>query len=46
LEVDFAANEAGLLPADLIRGVLSEDDIWNLLENWRAMKERMYGGGE
>ena len=28
---DFADDEAGLLPKDLQRGVLSEDGIWNLL---------------
>ena len=28
---DFADDESGLLPKDLKRGVLSEDDIWNLL---------------
>ena len=28
---DFADDEAGLLPADLKRGVLSEDGLWNLL---------------
>lgn len=28
---DFADDEAGLLPKDLKRGVLSEDGIWNLL---------------
>ena len=28
---DFAADEAGNLPPDLKRGVLSEDGIWNLL---------------
>ena len=26
---DFAADEAGLLPQDLKRGVLSEDGLWN-----------------
>ena len=31
---DFAADEAGLLPADLRRGVLSEDGIYNLLEKF------------
>ena len=30
---DFADDEAGLLPKDLKRGVLSEDGIWNLLES-------------
>ncbi len=29
---DFAADEAGLLPKDLNRSVLSEDGIYNLLE--------------
>ena len=28
---DFADDEAGLLPKDLKRGVLSEDGIWNIL---------------
>lgn len=32
---DYAADEAGLLPKDLKRGVLSEDGIWNLLSDWR-----------
>ena len=31
---DLAADEAGLLPADLKRGVLSQDGIYNLLERW------------
>lgn len=31
---DFAADEAGELPKDLKRGVLSEDGIYNLLENY------------
>ena len=30
---DFADDEAGLLPKDLKRGVLSEDGIWNILES-------------
>ena len=28
---DFADDEAGLLPKDLTRGVLSEGGLWNLL---------------
>lgn len=28
---DYEADEAGLLPSDLKRGVLSEDGLWNLL---------------
>lgn len=30
-EQDFSDDEAGLLPKDLKRGVLSEDGLWNLL---------------
>ena len=30
---DFAADEAGLLPKRLKRGVLSEDGLYDLLEN-------------
>lgn len=40
-KADLAADEAGLLPAELKRGVLSEDGIWNLLEEWRELEERM-----
>ena len=36
---DLAADEAGKLPADLKRGVLSEDGIWNLLEQVRQVRE-------
>ena len=32
-KLDFADDEAGLLPKDLKRGVLSEDGIWNILES-------------
>jgi uncharacterized protein len=42
-KADFAADEAGLLPSDLKRGVLSEDGIWNLLEECRALEERTKG---
>lgn len=38
---DFADDEAGLLPKDLKRGVLSEDGIWNLLEAHQELQERM-----
>ena len=30
-------HEAGLLPRDLPRGVLSEDGIWNVLADWRRL---------
>jgi len=38
---DFADDEAGLLPQDLKRGVLSEDAIWNLLTSASALRERL-----
>ena len=38
---DFADDEAGLLPADLKRGVLSEDGIWNLLTDVHDLKKRL-----
>ena len=38
---DFADDEKGLLPQDLKRGVLSEDGIWNLLDNNRDLATRM-----
>lgn len=38
---DFADEEEGKLPADLKRGVLSEDGIWNLLEDVRELNSRI-----
>jgi hypothetical protein len=38
---DFADDEQGLLPKDLKRGVLSEDGIWNVLADCRALNIRM-----
>ncbi len=38
---DFADDEAHRLPKDLKRGVLSEDAIWNMLEDNRYIKARM-----
>lgn len=38
---DFADDEAGLLPANLKRGVLSEDGIWNLLKDMAEAEKRM-----
>ena len=38
---DYADDEAGLLPADLKRGVLSEDGIWNLLTDVKELNERL-----
>ena len=38
---DFADDEQGRLPKSLKRGVLSEDAIWNVLEEYRTLKERL-----
>ena len=38
---DYAADEAGLLPKDLKRGVLSEDGIWNLLEDNKELQKKI-----
>ena len=38
---DLADDERGLFPPNLKRGVLSEDAIWNLLENNRELLEQM-----
>lgn len=40
-KADLAADEAGLLPPTLKRGVLSEDSIWNLLEDNKDLLRRM-----
>ncbi len=37
---DFAADERAELPADLKRGVLSEDGIYNVLEWYSELKEQ------
>jgi len=36
---DFEADEAGKLPKDLKRGVLSEDGVWNLLETYERLRK-------
>ena len=38
---DFETDEAGLLPASLKRGVLSEDGVWNLLTDDKELRRRM-----
>ena len=38
---DCRADEAGRLPSDMSRGVLSEDGIWNVLERRREIVERL-----
>ena len=39
-KADFRADEAGLLPAGLKRGVLSEDGIDSVLEEFRELRQR------
>ena len=45
---DFEADEQGLFPEDLRRGVLSEDGIYNLLERNKEIMEMLqpYEGAE
>ena len=38
---DLIDDEAGRLPADLKRGVLSEDGIWNLLTDVHDLNRRL-----
>ena len=37
-QLDFEADEAGELPADLPRGVLSEDAVYNVLAEYEERK--------
>lgn len=37
---DYTDDEAGLLPKELKRGVLSEDGLWNLLSDWKEMESQ------
>ena len=43
---DFEADEAGKLPKDLKRGVLSEDGLWNLLGDYQRLKEAVCKNSE
>ncbi|MBR2717444.1 MAG: DUF4298 domain-containing protein [Oscillospiraceae bacterium] len=38
---DLADDEAGRLPDELKRGVLSEDAAWNVLTDWDRLRERI-----
>lgn len=42
-KLDFAADEAGLVPRNIKRGVLSEDGIWNLLETIKELRCKIDG---
>ncbi len=37
---EFEVDEAGLLPPDLKRGVLSEDGVYNLLSEYDTMRKQ------
>ena len=39
---DFEADEAGKLPKDLKRGVLSEDGVWNLLGEYKRLSSVLF----
>ena len=46
---DFDCDRAGLLPGDLPRGVLSEDEAYDLLSAWRELQARasaLFGADE
>lgn len=43
---DCKADEDGKLPKDLKRGVLSEDGIWNVLEESRRLDETIKGNAQ
>ena len=40
-KADFAADEAGALPKDLKRGVLSEDGLYNLLQEDEQLRRAL-----
>ena len=40
-KMDYATDEAGNLPPDLKRGVLSEDGIWNLLSDYHETQKKI-----
>ena len=42
---DFEADEAGALPEGTLRGVLSEDGLYDLLRDYDALLERLRGLG-
>ena len=38
---DFADDEAGLIPKEIKRGVLSEDGVYDLLDEYRSLEKRI-----
>ena len=43
---DYSADERGELPADLKRGVLSEDGVYNLLNDIDSLKQKGWENDE
>ena len=43
---DYAADEAGKLPPELKRGVLSQDGVWELLDRVRDLRQELRRLGE
>ena len=43
---DYQADEKGAFPSELKRGVLSEDGIWNMLEEISELSEEMKNTAE
>ena len=43
---DLADDEAGKLPPELRRGVLSEDAAYNLLTDWGQMEQKLGNGSK
>ena len=37
---DYELDEAGKLPTDLKRGVLSEDALWDILRDWDELRKK------
>ena len=45
-KIDYSADERGELPADLRRGVLSEDGVYNLLNDIDSLKKKGWENDE
>ena len=45
-KTDYSADERGELPADLKRGVLSEDGVYNLLNDIDSLKKKGWENDE
>ena len=41
-QIDYEADEAGKFPADMKRGVLSQDGVYDLLEKWKEWEEQVH----